>query len=197
MHKKLVILVTMIVSGLYKIYISKSKRFVFSGKFFIFGVPIVDVHKDAKVYIGNNVTLNSTNWGYHAGMYAPVKLMADRAGAEIRIGNNTRIHGSCLHAFKSISVGEGCLIAANCQILDGSGHDLSFPDVENRIHTKGDASPVRIGDNVWIGLNCIVLPGSVIGSGSVIAAGSVVRGEIPPMSLVAGVPAKVVKTFSA
>jgi acetyltransferase-like isoleucine patch superfamily enzyme len=56
---------------------------------------------------------------------------------------------------------------------------------------------VSIGDNVWIGANSMVLAGSCIGNHSIVAAGSIVTGEIPPKSLAAGNPARVIKTFDA
>jgi acetyltransferase-like isoleucine patch superfamily enzyme len=91
-------------------------------------------------------------------------------------------------------VGRRCLIAANCQIIDGSGHDLSFENVENRINTKGSARPIIIEDDVWIGAQTIVLPGVRIGKGSVIGAGSVVTRDVPPFTVAAGNPAKVIRT---
>lgn len=56
------------------------------------------------------------------------------------------------------------------------------------------SAPIVIGDHVWIGMNVIVLKGVTIGEGAVVSAGSVVTKDVPPHSLVAGVPAKVVKT---
>lgn len=155
--------------------------------------PIVSIKKGAHLKIGNNVTINSQNRGYHVNMFSRCKLMADRPGAEIIIGDNTRIHGSCIHAYEKISIGKNCLIAANCQIIDGSGHELSFPNVENRINTTGDSKPVIIEDNVWLGTGVIVLPGVTIGEGSVVAAGSVVHKDIPPMVVAGGNPVAVIK----
>jgi acetyltransferase-like isoleucine patch superfamily enzyme len=137
--------------------------------------------------------INSSNAGYHVNMHSAVKLMADRPGARIHIGEGTRIHGSCIHAYRSITIGKRCLIAANCQIIDCNGHELSFDDVEARIHTTSDGRPVVIEDAVWIGANSIVLPGVRIGRGSVVAAGSVVVKDVPPMAVVAGNPARIVK----
>ena len=93
-------------------------------------MPLINIHKEAKIIIGEMCTVNSRNKGYHVSMFMPTKLMADRAGALIKIGSQTRIHGSCLHAYKSIIIGERCLIAANCQIIDCNGHLLSFEKVE-------------------------------------------------------------------
>ena len=158
------------------------------------GDPIIDIRHGGKIIIKDDVTINSMNNGYHLNMFAPVKLFADRPGAIITIGEKTRIHGSCLHAYLSINIGQRCLIAANCQIIDGSGHDLSFDDVENRINTKGNCRPIIIEDDVWIGANTIILPGVRIGRGSVIGAGSVVTKDVPLMVVAAGNPARVIKT---
>ena len=155
--------------------------------------PIIDISNGAEIIIGDEVTINSQNLGYHINMHSPCKLFADRKGAKISIGEKSRIHGTCIHAYTSISIGRHCLIAANCQIIDSSGHDLSFDDVYNRVNTVGDSRPIVIEDAVWIGANSIILPGVTIGKGSVVAAGSVVVKDVPAMSVVAGNPAKVIK----
>ena len=59
----------------------------------------------------------------------------------------------------------------------------------------GLAKPIHIGSNIWFGASVTVTPGVSIGDGSVIAAGSVVTNDIPPNSLAAGVPAKVIRTI--
>lgn len=178
---------------LQKLKRAKGKDVNLGLKIVITGKPIINIAKGSKLIIGDKVKLNSDNFNYHINMHAPVKLLADRNGI-IEIGDKTRIHGSCIHAHKKIHIGANCLIAANCQIIDGNGHDLSFPDVENRINTIGDARAIIIEDNVWICANSIVLPGVTIGYGSVIAAGSVVVKDIPPMCVAGGNPAKIIKT---
>lgn len=155
--------------------------------------PLINVHKKATVQIGNNVLINSDNHNYHLNMHSRCKIMADRPGAVIQIGNNCRIHGTCIHAYQSIIIGNNCLIAANTQIMDGNAHNLSFSNTANRINTTGTVRPVVIEDNVWIGANVIVLPGVTIGNGSVIAAGSIVNKDIPPMVVASGNPAVVIK----
>jgi acetyltransferase-like isoleucine patch superfamily enzyme len=167
------------------------------GSLVLIGRPRIDIRPRARLELGHNVTLRSTDVGYHLSMYAPTKLFADRDGALIRIGRNTRINGSCIHAQKSIRIGENCLIAANCQICDGNGHSLSFPDVADRIRTEGSAKAVVIEDSVWLGTGCVVLSGVRIGTGSVIGANSVVTGDIPPMVVALGNPAVVIKDYSS
>jgi acetyltransferase-like isoleucine patch superfamily enzyme len=180
----------------YLVWISHHQNVELSGRLIIVGHPIIDIRQGCKLYIEDAVTLNSSNRGYHLNLLAPVKLLADRPGAEIRIGRNTRIHGSCIHAYQLVDIGNNCLIAANCQIFDGNGHDLSFPDVENRVNTKGSSKPIIIEDSVWIGTNSIVLPGVRIGRGSVISASSVVTDDIPTMVVAGGNPARVLKKYS-
>jgi len=181
---------------LYKLRLSSRENIEIDGRLILKGLPLIDIREGCRLYIGPNVTLNSRNRDYHINLHSPVKLFADREGAEIKIGEKTRIHGTCIHAYESISIGKGCLIAGNCQIIDGNGHDLSFPDVENRIHTKGSSKPVVIEDYVWIGANSIVLPGVTIGRGSVISANSVVVKDIPPMVVAGGNPAVVIKNYA-
>jgi acetyltransferase-like isoleucine patch superfamily enzyme len=104
-------------------------------------------------------------------------------GAGTRIWDHTRVM-----AHKSISIGRDCAISWNCTILDCDLHELSF-DGET---FEPNAAPIVIGDHVWIGCNVTVLKGVTIGEGAVIAAGSVVARDIPPRTLAAGVPAKVI-----
>ena len=70
----------------------------------------------------------------------------------------------------------------------------NFSDEEKRIDEQGISTiPVTIGDDIWIGANAVILPGVNIGNHSVVAAGAVVTKDVPPHSLVAGVPAKIIK----
>ena len=159
--------------------------------------PIIIAHENSTIKIGENTIINSRPQDYHLNMYAPSKLMVDRPNASITIGNNCRIHGTCIHAFKSISIGNNVLIAANVQIIDCNAHELSFDDPSNRINTSGKVKEVVIKDNVWLGTNVVVLPGVTIGEGSIISANSVVNNDIPSMSIARGNPAKVIKSFAS
>jgi acetyltransferase-like isoleucine patch superfamily enzyme len=72
----------------------------------------------------------------------------------------------------------------------------NFNDAEKRIDEQGvSTNPVTIEDDVWVGANAVILPGVTIGNHCVVAAGAVVTKEVPPHSLVAGVPAKVIKNI--
>lgn len=160
----------------------------------ILGDPLYGLHENATITIGDRVMLNSRNEGYHVGMFSPVKLLADRPGACIEIGEETRIHGSCLHAWKSIRIGKRCLIAANCHIVDSNGHPTALQTPEERVKSTDVPRPVVIRDDVWIGTGCVVLPGVTIGRGSIIGAGSVVTKDIPVGVIAAGNPARTISS---
>ena len=163
----------------------------------IINKPIIDIRDNAKITIGQNVTLNSRNLGYHFNMHSPVKLYANvNDQAYIKIGDNTRINGACLHAKAGIEVGKNCLIAANVQIFDCNSHLLMLDTPELRKDSKAIPKPIKIHDNVWICANAIILPGVTIGEGSVIAAGSVVTKDVPARSVVGGNPARLIQIKS-
>jgi acetyltransferase-like isoleucine patch superfamily enzyme len=182
--------------GAKKVTLFYRKHITLRGKVNVSGIPVLVFKRGGRAVLGKNVYLKSNKKSYHLNMHSPVKLMADEPGAIIEIGDYSRINGACIHAFKKITIGKNCLIAANCQIFDGNGHDLSMDDVYNRVNTVGDAKEIVIEDAVWLGANVIVMPGVRIGKGSVIAAGSVVVKDIPPMSVAGGNPAKVLKTYA-
>ena len=65
--------------------------------------------------------------------------------------------------------------------------------MKSRTKSRGDDGEVRIGNDVWIAANAIILAGVTVGDGAVVAAGAVVTRDVPPMAIVAGVPAKVIR----
>lgn len=159
------------------------------------GVANIGTVSGATITIADNVTINSSNHGYHANMATGVKLLVDRPGATISIGANSRLNGACIHAWREVSIGENCLLASGVQIMDANGHAVAPEQPALRLSAADTPRPVRIGNSVWLGMNVIVLPGSTIGDGSVIGANSVVSGVIPPGVVAVGQPAKPVKTI--
>ena len=177
------------------LYLLKYNKKVEFSNLRLIGIPILDARNGGNIILGENVLLNSRNIGHHINLNNPVKLFVDKPNAIIEIGNDTRIHGSCIHAFMRISIGKKCLIAGNCQIIGANGHQLSFNNVGNRNATIDSGNPIIIEDSVWIGANSIILPGVKIGYGSVIGAGSVVTTTIPSMVLATGNPARVIRSY--
>lgn len=107
-------------------------------------------------------------------------------GASFEIGNGSYINRNAMLTIKeSIKVGEGCAISHCLCLLDSDHHRINGVDQTN---------PIVIGNHVWIGTHVTILKGCEIGDGSVIAAGSVVTKSVPARTMVAGVPAKVIKS---
>ncbi len=102
--------------------------------------------------------------------------------------------GSHIVAHSSIEIGDDVYTGPYVYITD-QNHSYADPDMPIGRQWPVNA-PVRIGPGAWLGTGVVVLPGSVIGRNVVVAAGSVVRGEIPDLCVIAGVPARVVKRFS-
>ena len=175
-----------ILNFLYLKYLRFKYRNLIIGKNTKIDINTAILINDNKLNIGNHVTLRSRSKGYHAGMPFPTTILIDVANARISIGDGTRLNGVYIHAQKEIIIGNNCVIAAGVNIIDSNGHELKSLD-----RTKGRDIPkeIYIEDNVWIGLNVIILKGTKIGKNSVVAAGSVVKGVFPENSLIAGNPA--------
>ncbi|MCQ2321748.1 MAG: acyltransferase [Bacteroidales bacterium] len=122
----------------------------------------------------------------------PTKILIDSKEGMIEIGKNCRINGAYIHAKNNIKIGDNCVMASGVNIIDTNGHELLSL---NRTVGEDAAKPIVIGNNVWIGINAVVLKGTMIGDNSVVAAGSVVKGSFPPCSLIQGNPAKVVSVL--
>ena len=129
---------------------------------------------------------------YHAGMPFNTRLFVDGDDGTIIIGDNCHINGACIHAKSNISLGNKCVVASGVHIIDSNGHEVKSLD---RRHVQDVPRPISIGNNVWIGLNVIILKGTIIGDNAVIYAGSVVKGEFPANCIIAGNPAKIIKNI--
>lgn len=166
-------------------------------------------HTPSYICIGKNVKINIRNIK-DVGKNVSIMDNSSVVG-RVKLGNNVFIHENVLiRSFKySISIGDNttinrnaiiesqCTIGNNCSIapnvvIVGSNH--IFADANCTIKSQGCYSKgIVIEDDVWIGANATVLDGVTIGGGSVIAAGAVVTKDVPSFSVVAGVPAKVIK----
>lgn len=111
---------------------------------------------------------------------------------DITIGDYTRI-GLSNTVIGPVTIGHHTNIAQNVTI---SGLNHIFHDITKTIAEQGvSTSPILIGDDVWIGANAVILAGVEIGKHSVIAAGSIVTRSVPPYSVCAGNPAKIIKQY--
>ncbi|UBZ06861.1 CatB-related O-acetyltransferase [Salegentibacter mishustinae] len=124
--------------------------------------------------------------------------------SSVEIGRFTSILGpntDIFCAINKIKIGSFCSIARNVSIQEYNHktdrlasyfiiQNIFGDDLEKDITSKGD---IEIGNDVWIGAQCVILSGARIGDGAVIAANSVVIGDIPPFAIAAGTPAKILK----
>ena len=109
-------------------------------------------------------------------------------GINIKVGKNVFINACCRFQDQGgIEIGEGSLIGHNVTIAT-LNHDFNPSKRQNLTPSR-----VKIGKNVWIGSDCTILPGVIIGDGSIIGAGSVVTKSIPQNVIAVGNPARVIK----
>ena len=123
---------------------------------------------------------------------------------KITIGNNTTVrYDSKISSVCSIEIGNSVIISNNVRIYDHNSHPTD-PAIREKMSASGfhsdlwsptlaDKKPVIIEDNVWIGEHSAIMKGVHIGKGSIVASSSVVTKDVPPYTIVAGNPARVVK----
>lgn len=117
----------------------------------------------------------------------------------IEIGDNADFGQSChIGCIDKIRIGKNCLLGSKVLIIDHDHGDTNnfsnIPPGERKLYSKG---PILIGDNVWIGDGAVILSNVNIGDNAVIGANSVVCKNVPPNTVVAGAPAKVIKRFDS
>jgi acetyltransferase-like isoleucine patch superfamily enzyme len=149
----------------------------------------------------NNIVIKRNSW--IGGMIVSFPM-----GGKIEIGENCYIGDMTrIYAMKNITIGDNVLIAHNVNIHDSNSHSIypetrkgELPYIRKNGHPDSnifniEIAPIKICDNAWIGYNACIMKGVTIGEGSVVAAGSVVTKDVPPYTVVAGNPAKVIKTL--
>lgn len=142
------------------------------------------------LYLAKGATLEAEAFDVYAGGRINVN-----AGAKLSLGSGYMNHDCVIDCFSFITIGHGVVISERVVIRDSDNHAIiSTENGELKSDEKPAAAPIVIQDHVWLGMNVIVLKGVTIGEGAIVAAGSVVTKDVPPHCLVAGVPAKVVKT---
>lgn len=129
---------------------------------------------------------------FSLGDYSVIESFAciNNAVGDVIIGDHTRIglHNTIIGP---VDIGNHVNLAQGITV---TALNHNFSDTNKRIDEQGvSTNPVTIEDDVWIGANAVILPGVTIGEHCVVAAGAVVTKDVPPHSLVAGVPAKVIK----
>lgn len=142
--------------------------------------------------------------GNHVSVYAGCSFSIG-ANGHCAIGDFTLLNGALIMAEERIEIGSHCLISWNVGIADSDFHPLDAAQRRIDAHAlapffkdrpprpKLRTAPVIIRDNVWIGMNAVILKGVTVGENSVVAAGAVVTKSVPPNVVVAGNPAVVTR----
>lgn len=138
----------------------------------------VDATRSHGVSFGDKVEIN--RFAYVQGGNGGVRI-ADR----VRVNNFAIINGT-----GGVDIGEDTLIGPGVQIISYQHRYARGTTIQSQ---PVDARPIRIGRDVWLGANAIILAGVTIGDGAVVAAGAIVREDVPACAVVAGVPATIRK----
>lgn len=160
----------------------------------VFGNCIIRKHPQSRIVIGNGVVLVSSSWRSSTANCFNCKLRTFYDTSEIILGDGSGMTGSAIIArSKTIRIGAKCMLAPGVTIVDSDFHIAWPPDRRHNTWETDIDKDVTLEENVWVGMNCIILKGVTIGKNSVIAAGSVVVHSIPPNCLAGGNPARVLK----
>ena len=165
-------------------------------RFLVFKVRNPHIITTGFVFLGKHVEVNARK-GYGRMILGRWVHLGD--GNRVRCHEGSLVIGdkcvfgreNTVNAYLDIEIGAGSIISDWVYICD---FDHVTEDIYRPIKDQGIVkSPVRIGPDVWIGTKATVLRGTTIGNGSVLGAHSLVRGEVPPFSVMGGVPARVLK----
>lgn len=167
------------------------KNFKIDGKLWI------RAQRKGAIWIGDNVKINSRFGSNLVGLTNPTVFQCLESGT-ITIGNNSGLSSAVLSARSLIAIGEDVKIGGNVRIYDHDYHSLDFKKrrgLEDSLDVK--SRPVKIGNDVFIGANAMILKGVTIGDGAIVGAGSVVCRDIPAGQVWAGNPARFIKELDA
>lgn len=171
-----------------KIHCGLSVEFPVSGVF-QFGTGL-RIGASTRIYLGAAGRLDI---GRNVNLGRDVHLQTDVGF--IRVGNGTSIQDHC-RIYGNVEVGSGCLFAPNVYVSSGAhvfDRQPALPIAMQEQLFGGEDMPIEIGDDCWIGVNAVLMPGVIVGKGSIIGAGSIVTKDVPPYSVAAGVPAKILR----
>jgi acetyltransferase-like isoleucine patch superfamily enzyme len=129
-----------------------------------------------------------------AGINRPCVISTLQQNATLEIGDNCGFSGTIIGCACKISIGDRVMCGANVTISDTDWHAIDWRD--RHAGRPGTVKPVVIGDDVWLGMNVMVLKGVEIGKQTVVGAGSVVSRSLPAGVIAAGQPAVVIRKLT-
>jgi acetyltransferase-like isoleucine patch superfamily enzyme len=140
---------------------------------------------------GKGLTFRSDLTSNLVGLYKPCSIAVLKTGI-LEISDFTGFSGISIYCSNKIKIGRYCNFGGNVSIWDTDFHPLDFQERRETFETT-KTSPILIGDDVFVGANCIILKGVSIGDRSIIGAGSIVTKNIPSDEIWAGNPAKLIR----
>jgi acetyltransferase-like isoleucine patch superfamily enzyme len=158
----------------------------------ILGMPLIQRHRGSVIRLGERITLRSWRSSNPLTPNHAVVLATRTSQAVIQIGDDCGFTGATLVAAERIEIGHRVQVGANSTIADTDFHPLTAAE-RARDFMAGAHAPIVIEDDVFIGMQSLILKGVTIGRGSVVGAGSVVTRNVPPGVVVAGNPARIIK----
>lgn len=183
--------------GMISIATSKAiygKRLCIQPNYSVWGHIRFLIHGAGSIVIGKNFHAVSTRKRSFLTLFSPCHITII-GNAQIVLGDHVGLNGTTIAARSKISIGDNTMIGPNTIIIDHDGH-VAWPPSE-RWTKSGPVAEIVIENDVWIGMNCIILKGVRIGRGSIIAAGSIVISNVDSNSLYAGNPAKKIKLLGS
>jgi acetyltransferase-like isoleucine patch superfamily enzyme len=142
------------------------------------------------IEIGDNCVFRSAEWANSIGINRHCFISVGK-NSTILISDGSGFSGTIINAAKSITIGKDVLCGANCTICDNDRHPLDPLNRKNNLQFEN--APIVIEDNVFLGMNSVVLKGVRIGKGTVVAANSIVTNSLPQNVLAGGTPARVIR----
>ena len=142
---------------------------------------ILEMFAEGRLTLGEHVVLEPNVWLTGSG--------------HIHIGGGSFLNlGVQVAAVNRVTIGEHCMFANGCFVTDGN-HRYDDPDTPITWQGFTSKGPTTVGDNVWCGANVVITSGVTVGERCVIGANSVVTNDIPPFSIAAGAPARVIRSI--
>lgn len=141
--------------------------------------------------IGSHCVIASRSKNYQNSI-SPVSISLMEKDTEIKVGNFVELIGCFIRIRYGLEIGDRSIITPGVKIID---HDHLI-NPQKRKSKEYPGQEIKIGNNVWVGYNAIILKGVTIGDGAIVAAGSVVTKDVKSNTIVGGVPAKEIKKIN-
>lgn len=168
-----------------------TNRFLIGKNYNVWGNLRLIIDGEGKITIGDNFHAVSSKSRSYYTLFSPCHLTSIHGGV-IELGSHVGLNGTTICSRKKIFIGNDTMIGPNTIISDHNGH---VTKAKNRWVERDDPKEIFIGENCWIGMNCIILKGVTIGNNTVIGAGSVVKDNCDENSIYAGNPAIKIKNI--